>query len=151
MYRYLFFNKFKCLSSSTLLKKTFRHSCFPVKFCKIVQNNLFTDKKTFEGMKYCLFSEAAVRRSSSIQMSLKTLRNLQKKNVPEPNTAAGLRSATLLNKWLRYRCFRVNLCKFLRTSSHNCCQILLDFFCVYLSNRYPVNFISFHTNITKQL
>ena len=63
MRRSLFFKKVAGLRPSTLSKKRLRRICFPVNFAKLFRTP-FLQIQTYEGMKYCQFTEAVARSCS---------------------------------------------------------------------------------------
>ena len=92
----LFFNKVAGLRPSTLFKKRPRHSCFPKKFMKSFKMP-FWQAQTYEGLKYCQFSEAAVC-SVLWNRFFTNFQNTQKNTCTGACfiTVVGLRSQTLL-------------------------------------------------------
>ena len=69
MCRSLFFNKVVGLSHAVLLKKSLRHKCFPVNFCKIFKNGFFIEHLQWLLLEFA-FSSSQVKIVSTRLLSL---------------------------------------------------------------------------------
>ena len=115
-----FFNKIAGSRPSTLLKKGFRHSCFPFNFVKLFRAS-FLQTQTYEGMKHFQFSEAAVCKCSLKGMFLEFFKIHRNIFCARGYLFdVGLRSETLFKKWLQNKYFPVNFSKCLRTPLNYC-------------------------------
>ena len=82
-----------------------------------IDNGWYCTKRAETPHSFVKFQKQPAEESCKKTCSQKCLKILRKTPVPESllNKVAGLRSATLLKKRLRHRCFPVNFAEFLKT------------------------------------